>query len=256
MAQIVLDRAHLTFRVRKQGRVTLKEFLVRQLYRQSVNPFMEIQALRDVSLTLRDGDRLGVLGHNGAGKSSLLKLLAGVYQPTAGTRLVSGRISSLFELSLGFEPDSSGYENIYFRGYLQGETPSSIRPKVEEIAAFSELGEFLNMPIRYYSAGMLVRLAFSIATACQPEILLIDEVLGAGDIAFQQKARQRMRKMIDSAKLMVMVSHDLTALTSTCARGLWLDHGRVRLVGKMADVVQAYLDAQTAPQASPVAAAA
>ncbi|MGE3805157.1 MAG: ABC transporter ATP-binding protein [Gemmataceae bacterium] len=243
MAEIILDNVDLTFRVRKQGRVTLKEFLVRHLYRESVNPFIEVQALRNVSLELRDGDRLGVIGFNGAGKSSLLKVLAGVYTPTQGARQVQGRISSLFEIALGFEPDSSGYENIYFRGYLQGETPQSIRAKAEEIAEFSELGDFLSMPVRYYSAGMMLRLAFSIATACDPEILLIDEVLNAGDRVFQMKARKRMRQMINKAKVLVMVNHDLEALRQNCSRGLWLEKGRIRMLGPMAEVTQAYIEA-------------
>src|SRR5262249_1826508 len=151
--------------------ITLKEFLVRQMFRRSVNPVIEVRALQDVSLEINEGQRVGIIGHNGAGKSTLLKLLAGIYPPTKGKRLVEGRISSLFDIALGFETDASGWENIYFRGFLQGETPKSVRAKMQPIADFSELGEFLNMPVRYYSAGMLVRLAFSIATAIEPEIL-------------------------------------------------------------------------------------
>lgn len=242
MARIELDRVSLTFQVRKQGRITLKEFLVRQMFRRAVNPFMKVEALRDVSLDVRAGDRLGILGHNGAGKSTLLKMLAGIYPPTEGERIVEGRISSLFDIALGFEMDASGYENIYYRGYLQGETPRSVRTKMQAIADFSELGEFLAMPVRYYSAGMMVRLAFSIATAIEPEILLVDEVLSVGDMSFQNKARQRMREMMQKAELIIMVSHDLNALTALCERGLWMDHGRVRMAGPMAEVVAAYKD--------------
>src|SRR5262249_18889798 len=204
MARIELDRVNLTFRVRRNGRITLKEFLVRRMFRQSVNPYMEVRALQDISLRLNPGERVGILGHNGAGKSSLLKLLAGIYPPTRGKRLVEGRISSLFDITLGFEQDATGWENISYRAYLQGETPRSVRSKIKPIAEFSELGDFLNMPVRYYSAGMLVRLAFSIATATEPEILLVDEVLGVGDMAFQDKARQRMREMMVKAQLIVM----------------------------------------------------
>jgi len=212
MACIDLENVSLTFRVRKQGRITLKEFLLRQMFRRSVNPVIEVRALQDINLQIHEGERVGVIGHNGAGKSTLLKLLAGIYPPTKGKRKVEGRISSLFDIALGFETDASGWENIYFRGYLQGETPKSVRDKMQPIADFSELGEFLNMPVRYYSAGMLVRLAFSISTAIEPEILLVDEVLGVGDLAFQNKARQRMRDMMANANLMVMVSHDLDSL--------------------------------------------
>ncbi|GIW78395.1 MAG: polysaccharide/polyol phosphate ABC transporter ATP-binding protein [Gemmatales bacterium] len=252
MAKIELERACLTFRVRKHDRITFKEFLVRQMYRKSINPVMKVRALQDITLQIKDGERIGVLGHNGAGKSTLLKLLAGIYPVSRGRRYVEGRISSLFDIALGFESDATGYDNIYFRGYLQGETPASIRNKLPAIAEFSELGDFLNMPVRYYSAGMMVRLAFSIATAIEPEILLIDEVFAAGDMAFQQKARQRMREMINQAQLLVFVSHDMESLASLCQKGLWLDHGRVRRFGPIDEVIQAYqasvLDSQ--PQAA------
>lgn len=240
MARIELNGVGLTFQVRKHGRITLKEFVVRQMFRRSVNPFMTVEALQNVDLSIKAGDRLGILGHNGAGKSTLLKLLAGIYPPTRGDRLVEGRISSLFDIALGFEMDASGYENIFYRGYLQGETPRTVREKLQGIADFSELGDFLNMPVRYYSAGMMVRLAFSIATAIEPEILLVDEVLSVGDMAFQNKARQRMYDMMKKAELIVMVSHDLHSLATLCERGIWMDHGQVRQAGPIQEVIAAY----------------
>ncbi len=240
MASIDLDHASLQFRVRQSRRITFKEFLVRGLFRQSVNPWIEVRALEDLDLHLRDGDRLGVIGHNGAGKSTLLKLIAGIYPPTRGKRAVAGRISSLFDIALGFEMEANGWENISYRGYLQGETPRSLRSKVQQIAEFSELGDFLNMSVRYYSAGMLVRLAFAIATAIEPEILLIDEVLSVGDLAFQQKARQRMKEMMAQARLMVMVSHELPTLPAVCNKGAWMSHGRIVMTGPIDDVVAAY----------------
>ena len=197
MARIVLDEIGLTFRVRQRTRLTLKEFLVGQMFRRSVNPILEVHALSGVSLKVEHGDRIGVIGHNGAGKSTLLKTLAGVYQPTRGKMVVDGRVSSLFDLALGFEMDATGWENIAYRSYLQGETPRTVRGKRQAIAEFSELGDFLNTPVRYYSAGMLVRLAFAIATSIDPEMLLIDEVLSVGDLAFQAKARARMNEMVD-----------------------------------------------------------
>jgi ABC-type polysaccharide/polyol phosphate transport system ATPase subunit len=239
MASIELDRVGLTFRVR-QGGITFKEFVVRRLFHRAKKPAMKVRALCDVSLSLKDGDRLAILGHNGAGKSTLLKVLAGVYPPTRGVRRVMGEVSSLFDIALGFEMEATGWENINYRGYLQGETPRTIRTKVQPIAEFSELGAFLDMPVRYYSAGMMVRLAFSIATAIEPEILLVDEILSVGDMAFQQKAHQRMREMMDKARLIVMVSHDLNSLAKFCDRGLWMDHGQVRQHGPIAEIIGAY----------------
>jgi lipopolysaccharide transport system ATP-binding protein len=240
MARIELNKVSLTFQIRHGGRITLKEFLIRHMLRRSVQSKVEVHALQDVNFQVKEGQRVGILGHNGAGKSTLLKVLAGIYPPTRGRCVVEGQVSSLFDISLGFELDASGWENIAYRGYLQGETPRSIRSKMQPIAEFSELGEFLELPVRYYSAGMLVRLAFSIATAIEPEILLVDEVLSVGDMSFQHKARQRMRDMMAKARLIVMVSHDMDSLLQTCDEVVWLDHGRVRQVGPAAEVIAAY----------------
>lgn len=250
MTRIVLDNVGVTFRLRRKGGVTFKEFLLRQVFRrQPVHPLVEVKALQGIDLEVREGDRLGIIGHNGAGKSTLLKLLAGVYPPTEGRRLVEGKISSLFDIALGFETEATGWENIRYRGYLQGETPRGIRAKMGAIAEFSELGAFLDMPVRCYSAGMMVRLAFSIATAIDPEILLVDEILAAGDMAFQDKARQRMRDMMARARLIVMVSHEMSSIAGFCERALWLDHGRVRRLGPAAEVIAAYTESvQGAPK--------
>jgi ABC-type polysaccharide/polyol phosphate transport system ATPase subunit len=218
----------------------LKEYLLHGFFRRRKENWLEVRALEEINLRIKEGERVGVVGSNGAGKSTLLKLLAGVYPPTGGTREVRGQISSLFELSLGFEMDASGWENIMYRGYLQGETPRSIREKMQSIAEFSELGRFLDMPIRYYSSGMLVRLAFSIATAINPEVLLLDEVLAAGDASFQAKAVARMRGLISSARAVVIVSHDLASLERLCDRVLWLDRGRIRMDGPTREVIAAY----------------
>ena len=240
MAKIVLNDINLQFRVRQARRITLKEFLVRRLYRKSVNPVIEVNALQNIALDLRDGDRLGIVGHNGAGKSTLLKLMAGVYPPTSGVRNVEGRISSLFDIALGFEGDASGWDNIRYRGYLQGETSRTIQKKLQNIAEFSELGKFLDMPVRYYSAGMMIRLAFSIASAIEPEILLIDEVLAAGDLSFQNKARDRMHELMKKACLMVLISHDLDVLPRLCSKAIWMDHGRMIMIGSPHEVIVAY----------------
>lgn len=249
MACIRLEDFSLTFRVRQNRRRSFKEYLVRQMFRESVNPVMEVRALQHVDLTIRDGERLGIIGRNGAGKSTMLKVLAGIYPPTGGRLIVEGRVSSLFDLALGFEPEASGWENIAYRGYLQGETPTSIRSKIQAIADFTELGDFLNLPVRHYSSGMLVRLAFAIATAIDPEILLVDEVLSVGDMSFQTKALQRMRDMMSKARVIVMVSHDLSSIMRFCDRAIWLDEGRVCQIGPTKEIVEAYTASASAASA-------
>jgi ABC-type polysaccharide/polyol phosphate transport system ATPase subunit len=240
MTLIQLDNVGLQFSVRRFGRVSLKEYLLHGLFRRSKNATFNVQALRNIDLQIGEGDRLGIIGSNGAGKSTLLKLLAGIYPPTEGRRIVRGRISSLFDIALGFEHDASGWENIKYRGFLQGETPRSIRAKMAPIAEFSDLGDFLNMPVRYYSAGMMVRLAFSIATAIEPDILIVDEVLAAGDLAFQAKARDRMQSLMSTARAVVVVSHDLTSLPMLCDRTIWLDHGMIQRIGPTEEIIAAY----------------
>ena len=240
MALIDLQDVNVVFRVRQTKKITLKEYLVRRMFRRSRNPYIDVQALRDINLHLRDGDRLGIIGHNGAGKSTLLKLIAGVYPPTSGRRKVVGSISSLFDISLGFEHDDSGWENIRYRAYLQGETSRSIARKIDQVAEFSELGEFLEVPVRYYSSGMLTRLAFSIASIIEPEILLIDEVLSAGDLSFQEKAQQRMHDLMGSARLMVVISHGLDTLPMMCSSIAWMEHGRLRRLGPADEIIDEY----------------
>jgi ABC-type polysaccharide/polyol phosphate transport system ATPase subunit len=240
MSLIQLDNVGLRFQVRRFGRISFKDYLLHGMFRRSKKATFDVQALENINLTIAEGERLGIIGRNGAGKSSLLRLLAGVYPPTSGRCQIHGHVSSLFELALGFELDASGWQNIMYRGFLQGETPRSIRAKVKPIAEFSELGDFLNMPVRYYSSGMLVKLAFSIATAIEPEILIVDEVLGAGDLAFQAKARDRMRRLMSSARAVIVVSHDLGILPLLCDRVLWLDHGREKMIGPAAEVIAAY----------------
>ena len=241
MKLIELDDVSLHFHVRCQGRTSLKDYLLNGLSRSRRQNMLEVKALEHIDLSVRQGERVGIIGHNGAGKSTLLKLLAGIYPPTSGTRRVTGRVSSLFDISLGFEPEANGWDNIRFRSYLQGETPRSVQARLQTIADFSELGEFLDMPVRYYSSGMLVRLAFSVATAIEPEILIIDEVLSAGDHSFQAKAQQRMQALISNAQAVVVVSHALDSLKTICSRLLWLDHGRIHMSGPAGEVISAYV---------------
>jgi ABC-type polysaccharide/polyol phosphate transport system ATPase subunit len=248
MNLIQLENIGLKFQVRRLGRISFKEYVLHGLFRRSKQTTFEVQALQDINLTVDEGQRLGIIGRNGAGKSTLLKLLAGIYPPTTGRRKVTGHISSLFEIALGFEHDANGWENIQYRGYLQGESPQSIRAKMQAIAEFSELGDFLNMPVRYYSSGMLVRLAFSIATAINPEILIVDEVLSAGDMAFQAKAADRIRSLMSNARAVIVVSHDLKSLSLLCDRAIWLDRGRIKMHGPTEEVVAAYSQQAQGPQ--------
>jgi ABC-type polysaccharide/polyol phosphate transport system ATPase subunit len=251
MASITLDNVNLIFRLRREGRISLKELLLHRKFRKSRNPIQEVPALTNINLRIGKGERVGIIGHNGAGKSTLLRLIAGIYPPTSGERRVVGQISSLFDIALGFEPTATGWENIRVRGYLQGETPRSIASKMPEIAEFCELGKFLDMPVRFYSSGMLVRLAFSIATAINPEVLLIDEVFGAGDIAFQQKAQARMEELLNRAQLLVFVGHGVDAIAKLCSRVIWMNHGQVHLDGPSQRVVDAFKAHMLPPSGQP-----
>lgn len=240
MSRINLSDVNLIFKIWREKRI--KDIIISGS--KKFNDFESdgsVHALRDFSLSLNDGDRLAVIGHNGAGKSTLLKLLSGIYQPTSGTVEVEGKISSMFELSTGFEMESTGWDNIYLRGLMLGETPQSIKEKMHEIAEFSELGHFLNMPVKYYSSGMFVRLAFSVSTAIQPDILLLDEVIGAGDAAFLNKATERIKKMMATSKIMVLVTHSMQSAIEMCERCIWLERGKIMKEGLPADVVDAYL---------------
>jgi ABC-type polysaccharide/polyol phosphate transport system ATPase subunit len=203
---------------------------------------MEVRALAGINLQIAAGERLGIIGHNGAGKSTLLRVIAGIYPPCRGQRCVAGRISTLLALTHGFHPEATGWENILLRGYLQGETPHSMREKLPQIAEFSELGEHLDLAVQHYSSGMLVRLAFAIASAISPEILLVDEVLSAGDLAFAAKAQRRMTELIEAARLVVIASHDLASLAEHCNRVVWMHCGAVRLDGEPNRVIEAYRD--------------
>lgn len=240
MSIIQLENIDLIFQIQREKRI--KDILIPGS--RKFNDFHQdgtVHALDSLNLTVRDGERLAVIGHNGAGKSTLLKLIAGIYEPTGGRRVVEGRISSMFELATGFEMESNGWDNIYLRGLMLGDSPDGIRSKMLEIAEFSELGDFLNMPVKYYSSGMFVRLAFSISTAVRPDILLLDEVVAAGDAAFLQKANQRMREMVDISKIMVLVTHGMDSAVTMCNRCIWMERGKILMDGTPKEVTEAYL---------------
>lgn len=240
MSLIQLENVNLIYKSFREKRI--KDILIPGS--KKFNTFENdgtVHALRDINLTFHDGERIAIVGHNGAGKSSMLKMLAGIYPPSSGNMVVEGRISSMFELATGFEMESNGWDNIYLRGLMLGESPSGIKAKMKEIAEFSELGDFLNMPVKYYSSGMFVRLAFSISTAVEPEILLLDEVVAAGDAAFIEKATNRMNQMMDTAKIMVYVTHSMQQAQQMCNRCIWLERGNLMMDGTPDEVTAAYL---------------
>jgi len=185
-------------------------------------------ALDRVTFSLESGDRLGLVGPNGAGKTTLLKVLYGIYEPTGGTLAISGRIDALFNITLGFRPEATGRRNIVLRGLINGWRPEEIDERMESIIAFSELGDFIDLPLKTYSQGMAARLAFSVATTLEPEILLMDEWIGAGDPAFQAKAKARMQDIASRAGIIVLASHNHGLLKQTCNKVLVLERGRVK----------------------------
>ncbi len=210
--------------------------------RQETSKIFIVTALRDISLRLEDGDRLALIGRNGAGKTSLLRLIAGIYEPTRGEVKCEGTVAPVLATSLGIDQDATGYENIVLGGLYQGierEEMERITPSIEE---FTELGEYLSMPVRTYSAGMRARLAYSIATSIQPDILLIDEVLGAGDVHFLEKAETRGQELIQSSNILVFASHVEDIVKKFCNRAVLLEEGSVKLAGSVEEVLKAYHD--------------
>lgn len=200
----------------------------------------DIHALKNISAEINSGERVGLLGHNGAGKSTFLKTVAGLYPVSSGMLQVSGQVRSLFDLSLGFEPDATGRENILYRGLLLGLSPRFMREKEDEIVEFAGLGEFIDYPMKTYSAGMQVRLAFAISTMVGGDILLLDEVIGAGDANFMIKAKERINSLIERAEILVLASHDLGSLKSICNRGLVFHHGHLVFDGRCTDAIEEY----------------
>jgi ABC-2 type transport system ATP-binding protein len=199
-----------------------------------------IEALRDINLSLRHGDRVGLVGHNGAGKSTLLRLLAGIYEPTRGTAIVSGRVAPIFDLGVGLDPEISGYENIIIRGLFLGMSRKQMEARTDEIAEFTELGDYLEMPLRTYSTGMRVRLALGVVTSLHPEILLLDEGIGAVDAAFLERARDRLNELVKRSGLLVFASHSDAFLMELCDTAIWMDKGHIREQGDLRTVLAHY----------------
>lgn len=199
-----------------------------------------VKALTDISFSLREGDKVALLGHNGAGKSTLLRALGRVYSPTKGTAEIVGEIGSLIDISLGINPEATGRENIYIRGQLLGLSKQEISAKYAEIVEFAELGDFMEMPVRTYSSGMHLRLAFAVSTVVRPEILLMDEWLSVGDADFQHKAEARLRNLVSETKILAIATHSRELVDAVCNRAIWLEHGQVKMDGPVSEVAQAY----------------
>jgi ABC-type polysaccharide/polyol phosphate transport system ATPase subunit len=199
-----------------------------------------IQALENLSFTLEDGDRIALIGHNGSGKSTLLRVMAGIYEPVAGRVLINGRVTPLFETMPGFDPEDTGYENIITAGLLVGMSRQEIENKIPEIEEFSELGEYLSLPVRTYSAGMTTRLGFAFATAINPHILLLDEGIGAGDLRFAERAAARMHDFIGRSRVLVLASHSNELIKSICTKGALLHQGRLLAIGPLEEVLEEY----------------
>jgi lipopolysaccharide transport system ATP-binding protein len=244
MDAIVLRNVSKEFRKKTVRReyTTLKSELVQFLKRKEArdSPVAVTSALRDISLTVPRGRTVGLVGRNGSGKSTLLKLVTGIYRPTKGSVEVNGRISALLELGAGFHPDFSGRENITVNGIILGMSRREIRERMEEIIAFSELGDFIDEPVRTYSSGMYARLAFSVATHVDPDLLIIDEILSVGDEHFSRKSTAKMEEFRRAGKTILLVTHDLASLQSHCDEAAWLDQGLLKAYGDPAFVVSEY----------------
>ncbi len=236
---IHLENVSVYYRVPGEQLSGLKEFAIRWMQRRL--QYRQFLALKDISLDIQAGEIFGVVGRNGAGKSTLLKVMARVLKPSQGRVVVVGKTAPLLEIGAGFHPELTGRENIYLNGALLGYSRIEIESQFEEIVAFADTGEFIDAPIRTYSTGMVARLGFAIATSLRPDILLVDEVLSVGDIAFQEKCLARMNAFQEQGTTIVLVSHALERVQSFCERAIWLDGGEIAAQGKAVEVAHQYL---------------
>lgn len=230
------------YRISRQRARSFLEVFVEAFRPAQKRTKREIWALRDVTFGVARGETIGLIGANGAGKSTVLKLIAGVLQPTSGTILARGRVSSLLELGAGFHPDLTGRDNVFLYGSLLGLSRQEMAQRFDHIVAFSGIGGVIDMPVKRYSSGMYLRLAFSVAIHVEPEVLLVDEILAVGDQSFQERCLERVKQLQDQGVTIVFVSHNMESVLQTCTRALWMDQGRVRVDGTAEKVVGWYLD--------------
>lgn len=235
---IRLEDVTVQYRVPHERIVTFKEYMIRRLQRRV--QYDSFLALNHINLTVSRGEVLGIIGQNGAGKSTLLKLIAKVLRPTDGRVWVNGRVAPLLELGSGFHPDLTGKENIFLYGALLGFDRKTMARQYDEIVDFAELWEFIDAPIRTYSSGMAARLGFAVATDVRPDILIVDEILGVGDEAFQKKCAIRIQSFREQGASILMVTHAMNAIETMCQRAVWLDHGQIRFVGEPSETIAAY----------------
>ena len=233
-AQNISMRYYMTYdRVK-----SIKEYLVQWV--QGKVKYEEFWALRDVSFDIQKGEVIGIIGNNGAGKSTLLKIISGILKPTHGSVEVMGNIVPMLELGSGFDHDLTGRENIFLNGAVLGYSEAFLKEKYDEIVAFSELGRFIDIPLRNYSSGMMMRLAFSVATVVNPDILIVDEILAVGDADFQAKSKARMLELMGGGTTVLFVSHSIDQIREMCDRVIWLEHGQVKMIGKTDEVCNQY----------------
>jgi lipopolysaccharide transport system ATP-binding protein len=237
MARIVADRLFIEFPIYGANSRSLKNRIFRAatggLIARDAADHIVVRALNGVTFELTDGDRVALVGHNGSGKSTLLRALAGAYEPIAGSVTVEGRVASMLNIWLGMDQEATGYENIFLRGVIMGFRPREIRPLIDQIIGFSELGEYIDMPMRTYSSGMAMRLAFAISTCVSAEILLMDEWLSVGDADFAEKARRRLTELVGSAKILVLASHDESQIRANCNKIMRLSHGELTSIDRL-----------------------
>lgn len=217
---------------------SMKEYLV-QMVKGKIK-YEEFWALKNISFEVKKGEVLGIIGHNGAGKSTLLKVISGILKPTEGSVQVNGTVVPMLELGSGFDFDLTGRENVFLNGAILGYSEQFLKEKYEEIVEFSELGQFIDVPLRNYSSGMVMRLAFSIATVVQPDILIVDEILAVGDAEFQAKSKKRMLELMGGGTTVLFVSHSLEQIREMCNQVIWLDHGQKKLYGDASEICDMY----------------
>lgn len=233
-----VNNVSVKYRLTNDKIVSLKEYMI-ALVKKKVS-YTEFKALDNISFSIKRGDIVGIIGHNGAGKSTLLKTISGIIRPTSGNITVGGNIVPMLELGSGFDVELSGRENIYLNGAILGYSEEYLKEKYNEIVEFSELGEFIEIPLRNYSSGMIVRLAFAIASVMEAEILILDEVLSVGDADFQEKSKKRMQEMMNGGTTVLLVSHIMKQIRDVCNKVLWIEHGELQMFGDTKEVCDAY----------------